>query len=532
MITLAIVCVLIVIIYRYGTRNFDYWAKRGIKHDKPVPFFGTNSKRFLLKSSVTDMAADVYRRYPNERFVGYYRGTRPELVIRDPDLVKRIIVNDYAHFYKRALTPDHGVVEPLLKNLFFVDGDMWRLLRQRMTPAFTSGKLRAMFPLVCEKATKLQAMLSNVEANKTLDARDVMARYTTDFIGSVGFGLDANSINDDNSEFRKLGQKIFNVTVPRALTVFAKAFFPKLFSHLKNLGQELEDDILGLVRGIANQRNNKPCGRNDFIDLLLELKAKGKITVESLENFNPDGTPKLAEMELDNELMAAQAFIFFAAGFETSSSATSFTLHQLAYNLDVQKKVQEDIDRVLAEYDGKLCYDAVKEMTYLEWTFLEAMRMFPSSGYLMRRCTKKYTIPDSDVTIDEGVNVVIPLQALHNDPKYWEDPTEFRPERFAPEEVAKRHKFVYLPFGEGPRSCIGGRLGKMQSLAGLAAVLSRFTVIPAPESNPRLISDPKSSIVQNIIGGIPLVFARRTEGKTPRDYSRSWSTDGVVRTVG
>ncbi|XP_013192037.1 cytochrome P450 6B7 [Amyelois transitella] len=510
MIVILALVLLLATLYVYGTRNHDYWARKGVKHDKPLPLFGTEIKRFLQQKSLTQMAVDNYWKYPDERFVGAYRGTVPELVIRDPDLIKQIIVTDFASFYSRGLSPEHGVIEPLLKNLFFADGDLWRLLRQRMTPAFSSGKLKSMFPLIVDCADRLQKRaLKAAASGDALDARDLMARYTTDFIGACGFGLNVDSLGDDESEFRKLGNKIFTITPSRALTSIFKILFPDIFKNFKFLGQELEDSILAVVNMIQKERGNKPCGRNDFIDMMMELKQKGKIVVESMERFNADGSPEMAELELDDILLAAQAFIFFAAGFETSSSATSFTLHQLAYNQSVQKKVQEDIDRVLAKYDNKLSYDAIKEMTYLQWTFQEGMRIFPSSGLLMRKCTQKYTIPGTDVTIDKGVKVTIPIQAIHNDPKYFDNPTEFRPERFSPEEIAKRHKFVYLPFGDGPRSCIGGRLGQMQSVAGLAALLARATVAPAPSSKRELQQDPTTSIVQNVIGGIPLQFTQR-----------------------
>ncbi|XP_052755391.1 cytochrome P450 6B2-like [Galleria mellonella] len=512
MIALILLVIFLSSLYLYGTKNHNYWKKKGVKHEKPVPLFGTDTKRYFLQRNVTQMAADTYWNFPEERFVGYYRGNIPELVVRDPDLIKRILITDFNNFYSRGLSPEHKVIEPLLRNLFFADGDLWRLLRQRMTPAFTSGKLKAMFPLIVERAEKLQARaLSSAATGTPIDARDLMARYTTDFIGACGFGLDADSLNEENSAIRNVGVKIFSMSLTRAFTVIFKTLFPDIFKHLKFLGQDLEDDILNLVNAIQKQRNYKPSGRNDFIDMLMELKQKGKIVVESLERAKPDGTPEIAELEMDDYLMAAQAFIFFAAGFETSSSATSFTLHQLAFNPSVQKKVQENIDTVLMKYDNKLSYDAVKEMTYLQWAFQEGMRMFPSSGFLMRRCVKKYTIPDTDITIDEGVKITIPIQAIHNDPKYFDNPTEFRPERFSPEEVSKRHKFVYLPFGDGPRNCIGGRLGQMQSVAGLAAVLARFTVEPASESKRELTSDPKSNIVQNILGGIPLIFRERKE---------------------
>ncbi|KAJ0174920.1 hypothetical protein K1T71_009061 [Dendrolimus kikuchii] len=510
MIVLAIAVVLLVTLYFYGTRNHNYWKEKGVVHDRPIPLFGTDTKRYLLQRSIAQMAADTYFKYPNERVVGYYRGSIPELVIRDPDLVKHILLTDFNYFYSRGLTPEHKNVEPLLRNLFFADGDLWKLLRQRMTPAFTSGKLKAMFPLIVERAEKLQDLtLQATGAGRPLDARDLMARYTTDFIGACGFGLDADSLNNEDSEFRKLGFRIFDITLKRAVTVIFKTLFPDIFKYTKFLGQELEDDVLALVKQIQKERGYKPSGRNDFMDFLLEWQQRGKIIVESLEYHNPDGSPASVELEIDDVLVAAQAFIFFAAGFETSSSATSFTLHQLAFHPEVQKKAQDNIDLVLSKHNNKLSYDAIKEMTYLDWVLLEGMRIFPSSGFLTRRCVRKYRLPGTNLTIDPGVKVCVPLVALHNDPKYFDNPEEFRPERFAPEEVAKRHKFVYLPFGEGPRSCIGGRLGQMQSLAGLAAVLARFTVRPAPETRRHLISDPKSSIVQNIIGGIPLIFEPR-----------------------
>lgn len=83
------------------------------------------------------------------------------------------------------------------------------------------------------------------------------------------------------------------------------------------------------------------------------------------------------------------------------------------------------------------------------------MRLFPSLGYLMRKCEKPYTIPDTNITIDKGVKVIIPVKSLHVDPLYWDEPKEFRPDRFHPDNVAKIKKHVYLPFGEGPRACIG-----------------------------------------------------------------------------
>ncbi|XP_061720091.1 cytochrome P450 6B6-like [Cydia pomonella] len=509
MITIAVVLIVLVALYLYNVRTFDYWEKRGVKHDKPVLIFGNNADNYLMRKSVSEKAVEMYWKYPNERIVGFFRSTRPELVIRDPEIVKHLLVSDFYHFYPRGLIANRKYMEPIMKNLFFADGDLWRLLRQRMTPAFTSGKLKAMFPLIVERAERLQERaLAAAAGSRTIDARDLMARYTTDFIGACGFGIDAGSLNEEESAFRKLGASIFKIDNMRFMSSILKQFMPRLFCHLKPMGQ-IEKGIKELVGAILRERKYQPSSRHDFIDLLIESKNKGLMTGESIEHMKPDGTPEVASLEMNEDLMAAQVFIFFAAGFETSSSATSFTLHQLAYNPNVQKKVQEEIDRVLGQHNNKLSYDAVKEMTYLDWTFKEGMRMFPSLGFLMRECSRKYTIPDTDVTIDEGVRIVVPLQALHMDPQYFENPEEFQPERFSPEEFNLVQKSIYLPFGVGPRACIGERLGLMQSLAGLAAVLSKFTVSPAPESVRRPKVEPKSGVVQTIKGGLPLMFKER-----------------------
>ncbi|XP_013168524.1 PREDICTED: cytochrome P450 6a2-like [Papilio xuthus] len=489
----------------------SYWRRRGVRHDPPIPLFGNNVRNFFMKKSMTELAVEAYWKYPGERLVGFYRAFRPELVIRDPEIAKRILTTDFMHFYRRGVNAHDKVIEPMLRNLFFADGDMWRLLRQRMTPAFSSGKLRAMFPLIVERAERLQARaLSAAHAGRELDARELMARFTTDFIGACAFGLDSDSLNDENSAFRQLGAKIFSPSKKVFITTLLKLMFPEIFKYAK-IQETAERGILGLLRDILSQRNYRPSKRNDFIDLLLECRAKGPMVGESIECSAADGTPATVQLELDEELMAAQVFVFFAAGFETSSSATSFALHQLAHHPEEQVRAQREVDRVLAAHGGRLSYEAVKEMTHLDCVLKESMRMFPPLGFLIRRCSRPYRVPETELTIDAGVHVIVPLQALHNDPQYFTRPERFLPERFLPERDEVRAGGLYLPFGAGPRACIGERLGQLQSVAGLAAVLARCTVSPGPSTRRTLQVDPKTSIVQSVRGGVPLVFTERED---------------------
>ncbi|XP_063379501.1 cytochrome P450 6B1-like [Cydia fagiglandana] len=500
---------LAILVYYFGTRNHDYWAKRNVKHDPPVFLFGNNFKGFFGRKSFTEVANDLYNRFSNEKVVGYYRGSTPELYIRDPDIVRDILSNDFAYFYPRGLgrNPD---VEPLLTNLFHADGDLWKLMRQRLTPAFTTARLKAMFPLVVRCAERLQGVARAAAARPgACDVRELMARFTTEFIGACGFGVETHCLCNKDSHFRKIGRLLLYRPVPLIIKLMMWEIFPPLRSYIHVSDRKLEASFFDFVKNIRDVRQCKPSGRHDFIDLLLELEVKGKIVGESIEQRNPDGTPATVDMEMDLKMMAAQVFIFFAAGFETSSSATSYTLHQLAFNPELQFQIQLEIDEVLRKYDNKLCYDAVAEMTLLSMAFKEAMRLFPPGGVLKRVCARPYTFPELGLTVDPGVKIVIPVAALQNDDKYFDNPREFRPERFSPEKVKKRHKYVYLPFGDGPRACIGSRMGEMQSLAGLAAVLQACSVAPAATTQRVPPLDSRSNTVQAVREGLPLQLTVR-----------------------
>ncbi|XP_045496120.1 cytochrome P450 6B2-like [Colias croceus] len=502
-----IVIFALVALYFYGRRTFNYWKKRGVKNDPPIAFVGNNLNQFIQKTSMATIAEETYLKYPEEKVVGFFRGTRPELIIRDPEIMKRILVTDFNKFYYRGLMPNTQVIEPLMQNLFFADGDLWKLMRQRFSLAFSTAKIRAMFSFITERAEKLQLLADEVAKLDSYDVRELMARYTTDFIGACGFGINMDTLNDNNSEFRKLGRRIF-IRTPRDATRGALKFiFPNMCKHLHFLASELEDSMNYLVKSVLQKRNYEPSGQNDFIDLMLELRKKGKIVGESLEEKNPDGTPKMVELDLSDSLLIAQVFVFFAAGFETSSTASSHTLHQLAFNLDYQRKVQAEIDEVLKKHNNKITYDAINEMKYLEKAFYESLRMYPPVAFLMRKSAAQYTIPEIDLTIDKNVTVVIPLRAIFNDAKYFKEPNTFNPDRFTSSKDMKNS--IFIPFGDGPRACVAARLGYMQSMAGLAAILQKFDVETTPETILKPKSDPTGIVSENFIGGLPLKLRKR-----------------------
>lgn len=137
----------------------------------------------------------------------------------------------------------------------------------------------------------------------------------------------------------------------------------------------------------------------------------------------------------------------------------------------------------------------------------ETLRKHPVVDALLRTSNQPYDIPNTTLKIPQRTFVFIPVHALHHDPDYYPDPDRFDPERFNAENRAARHPFVYLPFGEGPRNCIGMRFGLMQTRVGLITVLRRFRVRPSPNTPDRLVVNPKSGI-PSPLGGIPLLIER------------------------
>ncbi|XP_030035702.2 cytochrome P450 6B5 [Manduca sexta] len=503
----------IIIFYFYATRNHDYWSKRNIKHDRPLPFFGNHLPNVLLRRSAVELGLEYYNKYKEEKIVGYYRGNTPELIIKDPDIIKQVLAQDFMHFYSRA-TLVKGHRKSLLYNLFLVNGDHWRLLRHRFSSAFSVSKIRAMFPLIEHCAEKLHKLSESlVDSNGDVYAWNLMARFSMEIIGSCGFGVDLDTIANKNDNFIKLANKFFDKTKLQTFMLnFDDVFnISSVIPGFYSVKKEFEKAIIDITMSVREQRNFKPSGRNDFMDILLEMEAMEKLEMESLFTKNPDGSPATVELEMDVYCIAAQVFVFLLAGFDTSAHVTSVLLHQLAYHQEIQRNIQKEIDEVLSRYDNKLCYDAVNEMSLLSMSLNESIRILPPAGINRRKCTKKYTIPGTNVTIDPGVTVFIPTQAIHLDPKYYDNPLEFRPERFSPEASKDRHRFVFMPFGEGPRKCPGNRLGQLQSMAGLASLLRSYNVEPSAATKREHTFKKSSFLIQIIEGGLPLRLTRRNK---------------------
>ncbi|XP_047995654.1 cytochrome P450 9e2-like isoform X4 [Leguminivora glycinivorella] len=225
-----------------------------------------------------------------------------------------------------------------------------------------------------------------------------MARYSTDVIGVSGFGVDCDHLKDPSSQYIQLAKRMLSSTARDGLVAFMKWTSPMLYNSTNYWHIEVEREIVSLVKSCMQERCYKPSSRRDFIDLLLELKedVMAEAADELLKEENVNEITERVELKMDELLMVAQAFMFFAAGFETTASVTGFVLYQLALHPEKQTRCQQEIDEVLARHQGQLSYKAVKEMKYLQMCFKESLRLLPPTGFLIRKCVKPYKFPGTE----------------------------------------------------------------------------------------------------------------------------------------
>ncbi|XP_067009334.2 probable cytochrome P450 6a14 [Anabrus simplex] len=510
----------------YYSQAYKYWKNRGIPYVEPEMFFGNTKEFFLMRTPFAQTFEKLYQKLQGHNYGGVFSLLKPILLLRDPELIKNFMIKDFSHFHDRTGVVDK-VNNPLSQHLFNLQGNTWRKLRIKLSPTFTSGKIKMMFLLMKECAEEMSEHLKDSAKNgECLEWKDVAANYTTDVIGTCAFGMQFNAIQDPNSELRVLGRKLVGTpTWPKLRTLrrMVVSMFPVLAPLLDAQfpSKAVSDSFLKTVKEIVDLREKNNIKRKDFMQLLIQLKNEGRVEEDNEIMLNGEeqrnGHQKTEvyedDLKMTDDLLAAQVFVFFVGGFETSSTTISFCLQELAMNPDVQHRLQEEIDSVLRETGGEVTYEAIHKMKYLDQVMSETLRKYPPLGILFRKCTKTYTIPGTEKTIDAGTDVFIPILALHYDPKYFPQPNRFDPDRFREENKNQIPHYAYLPFGEGPRICIGMRFGMVQVKLGLVALLRHYEFKVCEKTNIPLRIDPKSFLTAPL-GGIWLQITNRS---TPVD---------------
>uniref|UniRef100_A0A1B6CG14 Cytochrome P450 n=1 Tax=Clastoptera arizonana TaxID=38151 RepID=A0A1B6CG14_9HEMI len=492
------------LIYWYLTKTFNHWKSRNVCYIEPVILFGNLKDRVLFRQSFHEFQLFIYNQFKGNKIAGLYEGRKPTLICLDPNIIRHILVKDFNHFVDRPTLTfrDSPYIQRMLLNL---KGDSWKATRYLMAPAFSSGKLKAMLGLVQEVSDQLIDHLhKSIDANGgqctgDIQIKDFFGRFTMDVIASCAFGVHCDSFKEADSQFVKTISAFSDISLIQRMALLAVLlFFPKLskFLKLSFFNMDSIEFLVQVIKDAKKYREDHPnLINNDFLDLMVAAK-------KAEENGEPQRNGfYFKEKSMDEETIIAQSVLFLLAGFETSSTLLTFLSYELALNTDVQEKLRDEILRVSKNHKGQLSYQALGEMVFLENVLLETLRKHPPIARIDRICTKKYLVPESDVVLEVGDSVSIPAIGLHYDSDFFPDPHKFNPDRFNAEEKLNRSPYAFLPFGAGPRNCIGIRFATMTTKLVLAQVLKDFrfnkcskTAVPYSFSKTSFLLKPENGI--------------------------------------
>jgi len=281
-------------------------------------------------------------------------------------------------------------------------------------------------------------------------------------IARCAFGIDSNSFANPDNKMLASGRNIFEEFI------LGDSFSTGIWHVFNAFGSIVEKmvDILPTDYKSLWQIGNKICleresrgtrGQGDFVDRLIELRkrhAEGELP------------------SLSSEQIIGQAIVFILAGFETTASTLTSLSYCLAKNPDVLEKLVEEVDGVVEVSEGKIDQESIREMPYLEACIKETLRLLPPAIRTDRLCVKDWE--EDGLFIPKGMSISIPVFAIHHDPSIWSEPETFRPERFSKEEEANIQPYSWLPFGGGPRQCIGERFAMVEMKIAMTKLLSKF----------------------------------------------------------
>ncbi|XP_004386011.2 cytochrome P450 3A8-like [Trichechus manatus latirostris] len=453
----------LVLLYLYGTYSHNVLKKLQIPGPKPLPFMGN---LLAYRKGWWKFDMKCYKKYG--KIWGFYDGRQPVIAITDPDMIKTVLVKEcYSTFTNRRVLGPMG----FMKSAISVSSDEeWKRIRTLLSPTFTSGKLKEMFPIIRQYGdVVVKHLREEVQKGKPVTLKSIFGAYSMDVTTSTSFGVNIDSLSNPQDPFVENVRKLLKLDIFDPF-IFLIVLFPFLTPICEALSisvfpRAVTDFFIKSVKTIKESRlkDNKK-HRVDFLQLMIDS-----------QNSKETASHKaLSDMEL-----IAQSIVFIFAGYETTSTALSFLMYLLATHPDIQQKLQKEIDAALPN-KAPPTYDVMLQMEYLDMVVNETLRIFPIIGRLERVCKKDVEI--NGVIIPKGALVIIPVFVLHRDPELWPEPEKFLPERFSKENKDNIDPYVYLPFGTGPRNCIGMRFALMNMKLAVIRVLQEFSIKPCKET--------------------------------------------------
>ena len=362
--------------------------------------------------------------------------------LNHPDLIEAVLVRNYQNFLK-----DHVVRK---SRWFFGDGlltnegESWLRQRRLSQPAFHRERIASYAKIMTGYAEQMLASWDSKDG-ETCDIHQEMMQLTLRIVVRALFNVESEEIGEISAAMNVLMRN--SVGLRLLLPPFARYLPTPAMIEFRRSVRQLDKTVYGII----THRREAESDSGDLLSILMQARDE-------------DGS-RMTDKQLRDEVLT-----FLLAGHETTALALSWTWYLLGQNPETEKNLHQELDRVL---DGREpTFADLPALSYAERVIKESLRLYPPAWGLARTVIKEFQL--AGYRIPAGANVVMSTWVMHHDPRYFPEPEKFDPDRWVPEKAQKLPKFAYLPFGGGPRQCIGASFAMMEATLLLATIAQRF----------------------------------------------------------
>uniref|UniRef100_A0A5S6QND9 Cytochrome P450 n=1 Tax=Trichuris muris TaxID=70415 RepID=A0A5S6QND9_TRIMR len=470
----------------------QFWKKRGICGPEPELLYGNLRE---LRSGATKH--ETIRKWTEKygKVYGFMEGGIPVLVISDLEMLHDIFIKKFSSFHARKRTYlDVHALGPKRLHMFVASGSRWKRLRAISAPAFTTIRLKQMSSSMNACIDGLvQQMEAKSSKESVVDVYELFQQLTLNVISRCAFGFVPTSSQSKEDDFLSLCAKTFAdaiednwiFTCTKVLPAFRYLWSKIYFTIYALFGLpflRLDRMFRCIVKAREEECETRMdiCkGNSALIDILIEHKVKdGDVVDEDAmlqDEVLEDG---LITKKIFREEVVSQCVLYMLAGYETTSNALSYVIYELARHPEVQNKLRKEIMDCQDSEDEKPSFETVQRMAYLDCVIRETLRLYPVASWVVSRmCSQTCTV--GGITIEKGMMILADVWSIHYDKDVWgADADEFVPERFAEDQLHSLHPLAWIPFGAGPRHCIGDRFAMLEMKLALARLVRKYQIFP------------------------------------------------------
>jgi cytochrome P450 len=451
----------------------DFIPQTVIPPDKPLP----------LVRGLLQMIANPLYVWPKAMYENPYHGVkwigRTFHYIRKPEHMKAVFL-DQADIFAKSQFQKKLVGPALGDGLLTAEGEHWKFQRRAASPAFRIDALRALVPAFSHSAQETIDRILAMPPGQTVDVMEEMQHATLDVIVETILGGADPDFGYERMA-RIVTDYIEHMGKPDMLDMFgAPPWIPRPWGGKgRRRAAELQKSAVNAI----NRRRASGGQQKDLLGLLLAAR-------------DPETSRGLSDDELRDNVVT-----FIGAGHETTALTLTFALYLIANAPEVQDRLVREVRDVCG--DRPIDAAMVDDLVYHEQVIKEAMRLYPPVALIDRVATQDTNI--GDVAVKKGDFAFNLIYIMHRHKRLWDQPERFDPERFSPENAKKLHRFQYMPFGAGPRICIGMKFAYMEAVAMLATLVRDLRWLP----NGAHTVEPNIRITLRPEGGMPLFAEKR-----------------------